>query len=160
MKKSIIIAFLFFSINAFSYITIRQNEEQVGSTGWLRVTENFKTDGPGNCIFELICTEPGKMTCAFIELDPNNTTGCVQLVYNGSNSTGNTLNDVCKLVNDQIALGTNAGTIVSPTITVLQSGITEQSVITYSREVSAITGEKATTIKVYSYSEAHGLGII
>ncbi|MCC6817494.1 MAG: hypothetical protein IT245_01200 [Bacteroidia bacterium] len=161
MKKIVLLALLSISINAFSYITIIQNTEQVGSGGWLRVTENFSTDGPGNCIFELNCTDPGRMNCSFTVLDPNNTPGCVTLlVNNGGTGSGNAFNDVCDLVNIQIASGNVSGTIQPGNIAVIHNGTNESAVITYVTSINTSTNTRQTEIKVYAYSEAQSLGII
>ena len=159
MKRLLLLACLCISLDAFPYITIILDRDQVGTSGWAHVTENFSTDGPGNCIFELICSDPGNMTCAFTVLKPDNTPGCVSIVVrNGSGGTGSAYNDVCKLVDEQVASGKVSGIIVPPDISVVQDGTAEPAVITYSESVT--TGNTKRIITVYAYSEAHALGLI
>jgi hypothetical protein len=155
MKKTILLSLLLMlTLRGFSYITIIANSSDRGTTGFARVTENFMTDGPGNCIFELICSDPGRMLCEFLELDPDNTTGCLEIIVT-SGGTGNALNDVLTLVNTQ---GATTGTLVPSNMSVTSNGLTEPAVVTYTKTVSM--AENTSTIKVYGYTEAHNLGII
>lgn len=161
MKNLLLVAFLTLSFNAFSYITIIRDEEIAGSKGWMRVVENFSTDGPGNCIFELTCSEPGNMTCSFTVLNPDNTPGCLKIVVNtDSSGSGNAYNDVCSLVDSQISLGNVSGIIQPGNISVVNNGINESAVIAFTVTLNTVSNKRYSEIKVYSLTEAQNLGII
>lgn len=162
MKKiALIISFVFFSINySYGWIIATTSKSNGGFFGYSTVDEDLS--GPPtstNCSFTLLCEGSGFKKCKFKTYDIANASsyGCQAIVVNtqGGEDWWDIMNND---INDQIANGYSSGTYIRQDIQITHpvTNNLENAVVTWTYSAS----NDILEMKVYSYGEAQGLGII